>query len=114
MVAAYVPDRGQIIKIDFNPQAGHEQSGWRPALVLSPKAYNEKAGLAIVVPVTNHGKGYPFEVALPARLKTTGVILSDHIKSLDWKVRKARYVETLPAEALKTVQEYLALLLAFV
>jgi mRNA interferase MazF len=112
MVAAYVPDRGHIVKIDFSPQAGHEQSGWRPALVLSPKAYNAKAGLAIVAPVTNHMKGYPFEVALPATLQTTGAILSDHIKSLDWKARKARYVETLPAEALKTVQQYLSLLLA--
>jgi mRNA interferase MazF len=113
MVAAYVPDRAHIIKIDFNPQPGHEQAGWRPALVLSPKAYNDKAGLAIVLPITNHIKGYPFEIPLPANLKTTGAIVSDHIKSLDWKARKARYVETLPWESLRTVQAHLKLLLGF-
>ncbi|MFZ0800399.1 MAG: type II toxin-antitoxin system PemK/MazF family toxin [Terriglobales bacterium] len=111
MVApAYVPDKAHIIKINFDPQAGHEQSGWRPALVLSPAAYN-KIGLAIVVPITSQVKGYPFEVPVPAGLATTGVILSDAIKSVDWRARKARFIETLPHGPLKAVQGHLRMLL---
>jgi len=109
---AYVPDKAHIIKINFDPQAGHEQAGRRPALVLSPAAYN-KIGLAIVVPITNQVKGYPFEVQVPAGLATTGVILSDAIKSVDWKARKARFVEILPLGPLKAVQGHLRLLLSF-
>jgi mRNA interferase MazF len=108
--AAYVPDRAHIIKVNFDPQAGHEQAGWRPALVLSPVSYN-KIGLAIVVPITNQVKGYPFEVPLPAGLATRGVILSDAIKSVDWKARKARFVEVIPPGPLKAVQDQLRLLL---
>ena len=108
----YVPDKAHIIKINFDPQAGHEQAGRRPALVLSPAAYN-KIGLAIVVPITNQVKGYPFEVQVPAGLATTGVILSDAIKSVDWKARKARFVEILPLGPLKAVQGHLRLLLSF-
>ena len=78
MVAEYVPDAGDLIKVDFRGgQVGHEQAGWRPALVLSPRGYNKKTGLAVVVPVTNAIKGYPFEVNLPAGLKIGGTILSD-------------------------------------
>ncbi len=109
---AYVPDKAHIIKINFDPQAGHGQAGRRPALVLSPAAYN-KIGLAIVVPITNQVKGYPFEVQVPAGLATTGVILSDAIKSVDWKARKARFVEILPLGPLKAVQGHLRLLLSF-
>lgn len=110
MVDEYVPDRAHIVKLNFDPQAGHEQSGWRPALVLSPAAYN-KIGLAIVVPITNQVKGYPFEVSVPTGLRTTGVILSDAIKSVDWKARKAHFIEIIPPAALKTVQDHLVLLL---
>jgi len=107
---AYIPDRCHIIKVDFDPQAGHEQAGWRPALVLSPAAYNQ-IGLAIVVPVTHQVKGYPFEIPVPAALATRGVILSDAIKSVDWKARRARFVEIVPPGVLKAVQRHLRLLL---
>lgn len=106
----YVPDKAHIIKINFDPQAGHEQAGWRPALVLSPAAYN-KIGLAIVVPITNQVKGYPFEVPVPAGVATTGVILSDAIKSVDWKARKARFIEIIPPGPLRAVQDHLRMLL---
>jgi len=109
---AYVPDKAHIIKINFDPQAGHEQAGWRPAVVLSPAAYN-RIGLAIVVPITNQVKGYPFEVPMPSGTATTGVILSDAIKSVDWKARQARFVEILPPGPLKAVQGHLRLLLRF-
>jgi mRNA interferase MazF len=109
---AYVPDKAHIIKINFDPRAGHEQAGWRPAVVLSPAAYN-RIGLAIVVPITNQVKGYPFEVPMPSGSATTGVILSDAIKSVDWKARHARFVEILPPGPLKAVQGHLRLLLRF-
>jgi len=92
VVAAYCPDTGDIIYIDFDPQAGSEQSGRRPALVLSPKSYNSKTGLAVVCPITNQIKGFPFEVALPAGIKATGVVLSDHMKSMSWKARRASFL----------------------
>jgi mRNA interferase MazF len=80
---AYVPERGDLIWITFQPQAGHEQSGRRPALVLSPAAYNGRAGLAILCSVTQRSKGYTFEVRLPEEGVGRGVILSDQLKSLD-------------------------------
>jgi len=86
---AYVPDRGDLVWLEFNPQAGHEQAGHRPALVLSPKAYNQATGLALMCPITSKEKGYPFETALPDGLKISGVVLADQIKSLDWRARKA-------------------------
>src|SRR4030081_2749424 len=109
---AFIPDKGHIIKVNFDPQAGHEQAGWRPALVLSPTAYN-KHGLAIVVPITNQVKGYPFEVPVPAGLATTGVILSDAIKSVGWGAGGGRFVEIMPAGPLKAVHGHLTLLLSF-
>ena len=81
---AYIPKRGDVVWISFNPQAGHEQAGRRPAVILSPRAYNGKVGLAIMCPITNQSKGYPFEVALPKEAKVSGVILADQVKSLDW------------------------------
>ena len=89
VTAPYVPDCGDVIWLNFDPQAGHEQAGYRPALVLSPKAYNDKTGLCLVVPITNQSKGYPFELALPASCQTTGVVLCDQMRSLDWKARLA-------------------------
>ena len=110
-MAAYVPAAGDIIKIDFDPRTGHEQGGWRPALVLSPRIYNAKTGLAVVVPITNREKGYPFEVPLPGQIKTTGVVLADAVKSVDWRARNAKYTDTAPAEVMKAVQERLRALL---
>lgn len=87
----YVPRRGDVVWLSFDPQAGHEQAGRRPAFVLSPEGYNRKTGLFLACPITSKAKGYPFEVALPDGLEVSGVILSDQIKSLDWKVRKAEF-----------------------
>jgi len=112
MVAEYVPDAGDLIKVDFRAgHVGHEQAGWRPALVLSPRGYSRKTGLAVVVPVTNAIKGYPFEVNLPAGLKIGGTILSDAVRSIDWRGRHAKYFEKAPAEVLRNVQARLAALL---
>ena len=96
MSAAYVPNRGDIVWLQFTPQAGHEQAGHRPALVISPRSYNQKVGLALFCPITSNIKGYPFEVAIPSGLKATGAVLSDQIKSLDWRARSAKFVEVLP------------------
>ena len=90
--AAYVPARGDIVWVTLNPQAGHEQAGRRPALVLSPRAYNGKVGLAIMCPVTSRVKRYPFEVAIPSGLPVAGAVLSDQVKSLDWRARKAELI----------------------
>ena len=113
VAAAYVPDAGHIVKIDLDPRKGHEQGGWRPALVLSPKIYNGKTGLAVVVPITNQAKGYPFEVQLPGEIKTTGVVLADAVKSVDWSARHAKYADTAPPEVMKAVRERLMALLGF-
>src|SRR5215218_2502163 len=88
-----VPDRGDVVWLDFNPQTGHEQAGRRPALVLSPVAYNRKVGLALVCPITSQVKGYPFEVQMPEGTEVAGVILADQVKSLDWRARRAKVVE---------------------
>ena len=88
---AYIPERGDAVWITLDPQAGHEQAGHRPALVVSPKSYNGKVGLALLCPITSAIKGYPFEVLVPAGLKTSGAILADHIRNIDWKFRRAEY-----------------------
>ena len=100
MAGGYVPDRGDIVWLHFNPQAGHEQAGRRPALVISPKAYNRKVGLALCCPITSLVKGYPFEVELPRGLKAQGAVLSDQVKCLDWKIRKATRICRAPDEVL--------------
>ena len=97
--------------IDLNPQAGREQAGRRPALVVSSSAYNGKVGLALLCPITNRAKGYPFEVAIPSGLRVTGVILADQIKSLDWRKRNASVIAALPAETVDAVLERVLLLL---
>ena len=106
-----MPHRGEIVWLHFDPQAGHEQAGLRPALVVSPAAYNSKAGLALLCPITSHAKGYPFEVALPAGLKTTGEILADQLKSLDWRAQLARRISTVPPAVLQDVLTKISLLL---
>ena len=109
-MASYVPSRGDLVWLQFNPQAGHEQAGHRPALVISPNSYNRRVGLALCCPVTSQVKGYPFEVLLPAGLGVEGAVLSDQLKSLDWRVRKARRIATAPADVLEeTVGKILAL-----
>lgn len=107
----YVPDRGEVVWLSFNPQTGREQAGRRPALVLSPRAYNEKVRLAIFCPVTNQQKGYPFEVEIPINLGVTGVILADQVKSLDWRERRAEYLASLPNAAINEVLQKLRTLL---
>ena len=99
----YVPGRGDVVWIDLHPQAGREQAGRRPCLVLSPALYNGKTGLAVLCPITGKAKGYSFEVPLPGGLETTGVVLADHIKSLDWQVRKADFREKLPEAVVREV-----------
>ena len=101
----YVPDRGDLVWLEFDPQTGHEQAGHRPALILSPKTYNRTASLALACPVTSRVKGYPFETALPKGLPITGVVLGDQIKSLDWRARQAAFAARAPVA---TVAEVLA------
>ncbi len=107
----YVPDRGDLVWIDFNPQAGHEQRGRRPALILSPKPYNEKTSLCIAVPITSKVKGYPFEVNLDPALPIHGVILADQVKSLDFTVRNAELICRIDEATFQEVQRKLSVLI---
>jgi mRNA interferase MazF len=100
---SYVPERGDVVWLNFDPKAGHEQAGKRPAFVLSPATYNRKVGLALFCPVTNKIKGYPFEVDVPEGLKISGTVLSDQIKSSDWKAWNATFICKLPEEIIKQV-----------
>jgi mRNA interferase MazF len=108
---AYVPQRGDAVWITLDPQAGHEQAGRRPALVLSPAAYNGRVGLALFCPITGQVKGYPFEVALPEGLAVSGVALADQVKSLDWGARKAARICAVPEEMVARVLKRLNALL---
>jgi mRNA interferase MazF len=109
--ARYVPRRGDVVRLDFNPQKGHEQAGRRPAIVLSPTEYNRAVGLAVVCPITNATKGYPWEVAIGDHPLVSGVVLADQVKSLDWRQRRAEFVCT-PEERLldEVVEKAIALL----
>ncbi|HIH13527.1 TPA: endoribonuclease MazF [Candidatus Woesearchaeota archaeon] len=109
---SYVPQRGDVVWIALNPQSGHEQAGRRPAVVLSPGIYNEKVELAILCPITNQIKGYPFEVLMPDGLPVSGVILADQIKSLDWRAREAEWICTLPPRVVVEVLQKLGTLLS--
>jgi mRNA interferase MazF len=97
-VAVRAPDRGDVVWLNFTPQAGHEQAGHRPAVVLSPRGYNGRAGLAVVVPVTTRPKGRPFEVPLPPGLPVRGVVLADQVRSVDWSARGVEHAGRLPAD----------------
>lgn len=110
----WIPDRGQAVWIDMDPQAGHEQRGRRPAMILSPSEYNGKVGLALLCPITSQIKGYPFEVLLPAGSKVQGAILSDQLKSLDWRARKATMICSIPAAVINEVLSRLSTLLRVV
>jgi len=105
------PDRGDVVWLEFDPSAGHEQAGRRPALVLSPRAYNQTIGLALVCPITSKAKGYPFEVPFPPTGQVKGVVLADHVKSLDWEARKAEAFTTAPAAVVTRVLDLLRKLL---
>ncbi len=109
--ATYVPDRGDIVRISLNPQAGHEQAGRRPAVVLSPVVYNGKVGLALLCPITSQIKGYPFEVLIPAGLAVSGVVLADQVKSLDWRARDVELIDTLPEDTVAEILRKLGTLL---
>lgn len=107
----YVPEAGDLVWVDFTPQAGHEQAGRRPAVVLTPRAYNGKTSLAVMSPITSRRKGHPFEVPLPPSSRIQGAILVDHLKSLDWRARRAQRVGRLPPAALEEVWLRISLLL---
>jgi mRNA interferase MazF len=110
-VTSYAPDRGDVVWLTFQPQAGHEQSGRRPAVVLSPRNYNVRVGLALFCPVTSQEKGYPFEVGLPQGLPVAGVVLADQVKSLDWRARRAELIAHLPPSTLGEISRKLLVLL---
>ena len=102
-MSSYMPDRGDPVWLKFTPQVGCEQRGSRPALVLSPKIYNRKVGLALFCPVSSKIKGYPFEVKLPDGTAVSGVVLSDQLKSLDWRSRKVKFTERASLDAMAMV-----------
>lgn len=106
----YTPDRGDVIWLNFTPHAGREQAGHRPALVISPREYNQKTGLAVMCPITSQVKGYPFEVAVTSG-SVQGVVLSDHLKNLDWRERKATYKGKAPTAVVKEVMNKISTLL---
>ena len=111
MSKKYFPDRGDAVWLSFSPKAGHEQSGRRPAVVVSPKSYNKKVGLGLFCPITSQIKGYPFEVRIPADISISGVVLSDQIKSLDWRVRNAQFISNLPVSTMSEILKKLSTLL---
>jgi len=97
---AYIPSRGDLVWLNFTPQSGHEQKGVRPAIIISPKEYNKKTGLALCCPITSQVKGYPFEVLVNGE-KISGAILSDHLKNLDWKARKVKFIEQVSPDVIE-------------
>jgi len=109
----YIPDRGDLVWLNFTPQAGHEQAGRRPALVISAAAYNGKVGLAICCPVTTQVKGYPFEVALPAEGKVAGVVLSDQVRSLDWQARRVEFAGKASEEVVRETLSKMSAIIQF-
>jgi len=112
VTAGYIPERGDVIWLTFDPQAGHEQAGRRPALVLSPASYNGRVGLLLVCPITSRVKHYPFEVQIPPGFPVNGVILADQVKNLDWLARRAEYSCHLPVATIADVLAKLRPLLA--
>jgi mRNA interferase MazF len=110
----YVPERGDFVWLDFDPQAGREQAGRRPALVLTPESYNAASRLAVVCPVTRQVKGYPFEVLVPTGQPVAGAVLSDHVRSLDWAERRATFIAAAPAGLVTLVARSAARLLGAV
>lgn len=111
MARRYIPDRGDLVWLQFNPQSGHEQAGHRPAVALSPRAYNQRSSLALFCPITSRIKGYPFEVVLPEGLPIGGAVLCDQAKSLDWAARQATFAGKLPPAAVEDILAKLTALL---
>ncbi|MBF0546364.1 MAG: type II toxin-antitoxin system PemK/MazF family toxin [Candidatus Riflebacteria bacterium] len=105
-MAYFIPDRGDVIWLDFNPSLGHEQAGRRPAIVLSSFKYNQKVGLAVVCPITSQVKGYPFEIQIPQGFKIQGVILSDQLKSIDLSERNVEMIFKIPIPVVEEVQKF--------
>jgi mRNA interferase MazF len=103
MVAKYIPDRGDIVRLDFNPTLGREQAGMRPALIVTPKQFNQATRLALVCPITSKIKGFELEVILPEGLITTGAILTFQVKTIDWFERRVKYLESIPSEIMAEV-----------
>ena len=99
----YIPDRGDFVWITLNPIAGHEQAGRRPALVISPKSYNRKTSLCVLCPATRHKKGYAFEVEVMNPDGTTSVVLSDHVRNVDWRARKIERIHRVSDAVLADV-----------
>ena len=110
-MSSYIPKRGDAVWLDFNPQKGREQAGRRPAFIVSPASYTGKVGLALLCPITSRVKGYPFEVAIPEGFPVEGVILSDQLKSLDWRSRDADFLCTLPESVTQEVLKKVVALL---
>ncbi|MDJ0799438.1 MAG: endoribonuclease MazF [Calothrix sp. MO_167.B12] len=107
----YIPSRGDIVYLNFDPTKGHEQRGHRPAFVISPRGYNQRTSLALFIPIRKQQKGYPFEVILPSGLTIQGVILADQIKCLDWKARGVQFIEVAPEMVIEEVQSKIESLL---
>ena len=103
MVTKYIPARGDIVKLDFDPILGREQAGYRPALIVTVKQFNQATRLALVCPITSQIKGFPLEVILPDGLITNGVILAFQVKTIDWYERKVKYIESLSIETMEEV-----------
>lgn len=111
MLNRYIPQQGDVVWLDFDPQAGHEQAGRRPAVVISPGTYNGRSELALLCPITNQVKGYPFEVVLPEGLRVTGVVLADQVRNLDWQARRAVFMAKMPVEVMDEVLQKIGTLL---
>jgi mRNA interferase MazF len=109
---AYIPERGDVVWLQFDPHAGHEQAGIRPAIILSPRLYNDRAGLVVAVPVTRQVKGYPFEVLLPSDLPVAGAALADQLKSFDWRARDTRFICSLPESTVRDILQHSMTLLS--
>jgi mRNA interferase MazF len=108
--SSYIPERGDIVKLNFSPQVGYEQAGFCPALILSPSKYNKFSSLALMCPITNQAKGYRFEVPLGDKMETSGVVLSDQVKSFDWRSRQVKFVEQAPSDLVDEVLAKIATL----
>ena len=106
-----MPQRGDVVWITLNPQAGHEQAARRPAVILSPAAYNDRVGLALLCPITSQIKGYPFEVVIPPGLRVSGAILADQVKSLDWQAHQVEFICALPPPAISEILQKIGALL---
>lgn len=107
----FVPDRGDIVWLDFSPSTGHEHTGRRPAITLSPLKYNRLTGLGLFCPITSKEKGYPFEVLLPKTPQVAGIVLADQIRSLDWRARRAALIHRAPNSVTEEILEKVRTLL---